>query len=224
MKTVNDKNEGTKYEKYGYDPLITVCKLALLGFYPENTKLSFYNNNIYIQPPMLSQGLSRYCYGDSKKDLQKLLKPIIHSVNKYILQNDDDFVKNILSLGVDGLKLLQKTYKTNTPIVLMLQSYIDLIIDALKGHTKDYTNLNDIYEDINNIYECEGLWSDLSIQVASDKLDHINREYDKKMENEMVNSNNEDGIVIVHEFEMVRDEFILFTDAKQAKYDEFLLK
>jgi hypothetical protein len=214
----------SKRIKYGYDPLTTVCKLALLGFYPENTKMSFYDNNIYIQPPVMTQGMSRYYYGDSKKDLQQLLKPIVHCVNKYVLKNDDNFVKNIMTLCVDGIKLLQKTYKTNKPIVLMLQSYIDLIIDSLKGHKKDYTNLGDIYDDINNIYECDGLWSDLSIQVASDKLDHLVCEYDKMVDNEEdgEKEKEEEKVTIEHEFERIKDEFILFIDAKHAKYDEFI--
>lgn len=202
-----------KQEKYGYDPLITMCKLALIKFYPPQTKLSFYENNIYIQVPSIVQGATRYYYGDSKKDLQQLLKPIIHCVNKYVLQNDDHFVKNIISLSIDGLKVIQVTYKDNKPIVLMIQSYIDLLVDSLKGHSKDYTNLNNIYADINNIHECDCLWSDLSVQVASDKLDQCVNIYESLSQDEDENKN---------QFENILYEFNLFIDAKQAKYEEFL--
>jgi len=210
-----------KQKQYGYDPLTTICKLALLSFYSEDTKFSFYDNCIYIQPDTYYNRASRTCYKDSKKDLQQLLVPIIHCVNKYVLKNKDDFIKNIMAMSIDGLRCLQKTYRRNKTVVLMLQSYIDLISDSLKGMTKDYSNLHTIYEDINDINECNGLWSFLSIQVASDKLDQCDAEYKKKLENGD-GSCRDNKIEITHEFERVRDEFILFLDAKQQKYVEFL--
>lgn len=245
------KIDMSRAEKYGYDPLLTICKLALLQFYPIGTKLSFYKNNIYIQEPGWTQSASRTYYKDSKEDLEALLKPLVHCVNKYAVDNNNKYAKNILESSLLGLNNLQNTYRNNKPTVLMIQSYINLIDDSLHGKKKDYANLKTLYSDINSIKICYGLWSDLAIQVASDKLNLCITEFKKKLEDtqnlpnsqdikeeegeqvdtkskedvvetDVLNNSIHESINISHEFDRVKDEFIVFIDAKQKKYEEFL--
>jgi hypothetical protein len=53
-------------------------KLAILAFYPENTKISFDETNITFRPPSMSQGVWRWVYGESRTDILRIKEPILN--------------------------------------------------------------------------------------------------------------------------------------------------
>ncbi len=204
----------SKNERYGYDPLLTVINLALLKFHINGTKLSFYGNQIYIQPPSLVQGATRKYYGNSKNELANLFVPIYFCIDKYLIQNNNLFVRDILKYSIDGLMLLQITYKSDIVIVLVIQSLIDMINDGLLGTCKDYLNLKAILSDFErkNIYE--DLWNDLSITVLNQHLITC----DKEFNNLNIDVNNHNN------FSNQLSKLEGFVKAKEKRYAEFLEK
>lgn len=170
----NTKPLNSKEELYGYDPMLTVVKLATYRFYEKGTKLSFYSNKIYIQRPTITQGVTRYWYGDSKDVLVHLYVPLRQCINKYINKGNDPCVKEILKSTIQGIKQLQETYEKHTGVVLQLQLLIDMITDSLEGRNKDHSHLNKIFGDIDLKPTFEELWNDLSITVLSKHLSSCN--------------------------------------------------
>jgi len=60
-------------------------KLAILAFYPENTKISFDETNITFRPPSMSQGVWRWVYGESRNDILRIKEPILNMM--YFFRN-----------------------------------------------------------------------------------------------------------------------------------------
>ena len=56
-------------------------KLAILAFYPENTKISFDETNITFRPPSMSQGVWRGVYGESRNDILRIKEPILNMMH-----------------------------------------------------------------------------------------------------------------------------------------------
>ena len=56
-------------------------KLAILAFYPENTKISFDETNITFRPPSMSQGVWRWVYGESRNDILRIKEPILNMMH-----------------------------------------------------------------------------------------------------------------------------------------------
>ena len=57
---------------FNIEPIYSLVKLALLSFFPDNTKLSISNNYIYIREPGMYQGLIRWGYGENRYDILSL--------------------------------------------------------------------------------------------------------------------------------------------------------
>ena len=157
------------------NPILTLIKLALLSFKPNETKLSIYNHNIFIIPPTIFQGISRGYYGDSKDDLHHLLIPIYilslwfraakisESSNKKnkkskkhgsleIQDNNITLIKlhgfdSLVQLAKNGLLALKRTYADH----VATKHNLDIIIYVLDGINADepisYTGIINNYDE-----------------------------------------------------------------------------
>jgi hypothetical protein len=152
-----------------YNPIIVIAKLALLNYYDIGTKISFYNNNIYIQPPSYTQSVVRMIYGDSSNELVNLFIPIKKCIETYILKNKNYYITEILKLSIKGLQKLQETYNYNQNIVLQLQFFINMINDSFQNKISDYSSLKKIFniETNEEINEEINVWNELSIQILN---------------------------------------------------------
>jgi hypothetical protein len=200
-----------KSEAYGYDPLLVVINLVLLKFHAVGTKLSFYANQIYIQPPSYVQAAARKYYGNSKNELADLFVPIYFCINKYLVQTNNIYVRDILKNSIDGLNLLQITYKSDILIVLVIQSIIDMITDGLNGTFKDYKNLKIIMDEFETKSINDDLWNDLSITVLNQHISSCNAEFGKLSMG---------GAADVFNNQLSKLEG--FVKAKEKRYSEFL--
>ncbi len=70
-------------KKIVLDPLTTVARLALLNFQEPGTKLGIDENKIIYYCPSLTQGISRFFYGDKRGDLSNLFNPIQLAIKWY---------------------------------------------------------------------------------------------------------------------------------------------
>lgn len=219
----NDANNQETDNIYGYDSLLTVIKLAILQFYDVGTKLSFYNNKIYIQPPSYTQGAARKLYGNSKTELVQLFVPIKQCIDKYVFKENNSYVKEILRSSVKGLELLQKTYITETGIILEIQFLINLIRDSLEGRNYEYKFLKTVFGDYENKLTYDELWNDLSINVLNK---HLNSSIDEflKMEEMKKNENKDTLNLCIDKFKDQKSKLDGFINAKEKRYSEFLEK
>jgi hypothetical protein len=148
------------------DPLSTLCKIALLTFYENGSKLSIYDNIIEVQRSEGKQWIIRTYRGDCKEHISLLYNPIVKAIHWYIFPNlkqnkladtenkisehnylDEKKIKSIKSImcfAIDGLRRLKQTYKDGN-VVLALQ----LLINNLKIATSDEPSF-ELFEDYND--------------------------------------------------------------------------
>lgn len=208
-------DESKKLEKYGYDPLLTAIRLATVKFNEPGTKLAFYANQIYIQPPSYTQGASRTWYRNSKNELVELFIPIKQCIDEYVFKKNNSYVKEILRSSIDGLKLLQHTYQKDGGVILQIQFLIDMITDSLEGRTKDYTILQQMFGNSEEQSIYKELWNDLSINVLNSHLTKCNDEY-TTMKSE------DDAKDDAKDFDEQMSKLDGFINAKEKRYIEFL--
>lgn len=70
------------------DPLSCLCKIGMLSYYPEGTKISIIDNIICLQEPDNVQWIKRKYYGDEKNDISTLYNPVLKAIEWYILQSE----------------------------------------------------------------------------------------------------------------------------------------
>lgn len=111
------------------DPMSTIVRLAILSYYPVNTKLSIHNNSLYLQEPSYVQATLRWGSGDDRSDLHNLHNPISKALDWYDLKLP--YVSHIFRLAREGLNLLIDCYKGSNESNLVCHSlnYYSKLID-----------------------------------------------------------------------------------------------
>lgn len=69
------------------DPLSIIIKLFIYSYKPVGTKISIYNNRLYIQDAWILQGTIRSLNRDTKNDVNIITFPIIYACEKYLLSD-----------------------------------------------------------------------------------------------------------------------------------------
>ena len=120
-------------EKELLEPLNCIIKLGLLTLKCEGTKLSIYNNSILFNIPWAFQGTLRWKNGDNRNDLHNLFEPLKKAIEWYHpLLNPN--IRILFIKGIDGLKILETTYKLETESSLIIHTinhYINILEQAL---------------------------------------------------------------------------------------------
>lgn len=103
------------------EPLQAMVQLCLLSFCPVGTKLTIYDNLLYIQYPGISQGLIRYLNDDTKDDLYFLLNVFRRFLIYYdfLKVNHSDLYKLLIHYGQQGLDKLIQTYSDVNKVSLL---------------------------------------------------------------------------------------------------------
>lgn len=139
-KMLNDKT-------FIIDPLTTICKVALLHFMPEGTKLSIGHYTLCIQEYNYGQWLERMKNGDSRRDIVMLHIPFLKAIKWYIIESNEkaqmdkglaESIRNIVQYTIRGLSKLQNsTYHTDNGIKIILQYFINMFNDAINNNWSD---------------------------------------------------------------------------------------
>lgn len=134
----------TDEKTYIIDPLTALCKVALLHFMPEKTKLAISHHVLYIQGYSYYQWIERMKNGDSRIDISNLNTPFIKAIHWYILdgsmkahmdEETSQSLKNIASYAIMGLiKLQNYTYQADAAIKIILQYFINMLRSALDNY------------------------------------------------------------------------------------------
>lgn len=159
----------TDDKSYIIDPLTSLCKLALLHFMPEKTRLAINHHVLYVQGYSYYQWIERMKNGDSRIDISYLNTPLIKVVKWYILDNPEkiimdqettDSIRTITKYAIKGLIKMQAfTYYNDIAIKIIIQYLINMLKDALAGiwteedHVKSDTHTNSLASRIKNNYD-----------------------------------------------------------------------
>jgi hypothetical protein len=170
---VNSNSGESKTYDNILEPYTTIFKLGLLSFMPIGTKISFKNNNIYIQNPSMLQGVSRWKNGDQFSDLHNL----VHPLKKYMELNTatEKQTELFTRLALNGLERLGKTYAKNNIILQALELYKDILngekTRRLSDESDDSSRLSNVFD----IYEkIIVIWKQDEIEILYDILLHLN--------------------------------------------------
>lgn len=116
------------------DPLSTLCKLALLSFHKEGTKISVDNNRIYFQDPGVTQTVTRWYNNYKREDLHQLMNPVKKLEDMYDVFSEPGF-NYIIALAIEGVEKLTQTYeasnkRTGTSVVIhSLEMYKTILLN-----------------------------------------------------------------------------------------------
>ena len=138
-------------KSYIIDPLTSLCKIALLHYMPDGTKLAISHHTLHIQEYTYSQWLERMKNGDSRRDISNLNTPLLKAIKWYIIENSERVEMNkelqssmetIAQYATKGLvKLQNRTYHTDKGIKIILQYFINLFHDAFNNKWNDNTTV-----------------------------------------------------------------------------------
>lgn len=139
-------NSNHRKEKLDYvlEPLQAMVQLSLLSFCPVGTKLTIYDNLLYIQQPGLGQGIIRYLNDDTKDDLYFLLNVFRRFIIYYdfLKQNNPELYNLLINYSQKGLDKLIQTYSDANKVSLL---------HSLKMY-KLILNNGVFFENLNNDY------------------------------------------------------------------------
>ena len=166
------------HEKKNYviEPLSCIIRLAILAYKKKGTKISLYDNSIYLQEPGPLQGTLRWITRNNRNDIQFLLSPINKAILKYGKKDDKSEVMheqlmNIFRLAIKGLQNLKYSYSKHSYGNLTTHS-IDLYISNLKQCIKGSVMLSDDddddEEDKKTYLSLNSLWTNDQIEIVND--------------------------------------------------------
>lgn len=131
-------------ERQMVDPICAMCRIILLNFKGNNTKISFCGSAISLQEPTITQGIFRYYNGNCKEDIFELFYVVIHIITWFLTpvgklpngkSHDENFIKELKKMTrymCVGLQRLQNTYRYGN-VVITLQYYINMLEAGLNG-------------------------------------------------------------------------------------------
>jgi hypothetical protein len=184
------------------DPIGTAFKLILLNFEPENTRITIKEHVLELEPPDITQFITRWWYGESRDDICCLTNTIVRFIEFYISEDNLENMENSFSevfnhheMGKKNIKLmahhicsglekLENIYKFDNA-ALTLTYYRVLLKLAIGGkYTNDFLPLcmkdTQNYNFINSD-KLREIWDDT-------QLDHICDLFNKLFETKTKNN------------------------------------
>jgi hypothetical protein len=166
------------------EPFSTLLKLAIISYKSDGTKIAIYKNKLYIQEPGITQGTSRYVYGNSREEIHHLLKPLMRCVNLYPL-DDNPELKQIYEQAVIGIKKLKESYNNESSTVCFtLDLYIQILNQTMEENSvhvdsfEKSQNLDDLALSTNTKLNLEkifeGIWTTNDINLVSSMFVTVN--------------------------------------------------
>lgn len=165
------------------EPLTTLIKLAILNYKKEGTKISIYNNSLFLQEPSYYQGIVRYCYNDSRNDLLKLELPIQQGLNWFAKNsNNKDDIDYILKKSISGLLKLSKSYQEDSKIykdILELSQIIqNFVYEELLTSNSLLEHIDKVWKDKNEFSYIKNIFEDIDKYLKEHKISDISNMYD----------------------------------------------
>ena len=145
------------------EPFQAITQLALLSFCPVGTKLSIYQNMLYIQETTWIQAVKRTYNADKKDDLVFLFGIILrfHKFYGFMLTNTDSqkyLFKQLIELAKIGIDKLTQTYNHIGPSHLtqtlkMYRSLLDQPDLAIATDKNTNTTIDTVFSKVVTLYD-----------------------------------------------------------------------
>ena len=181
------KNHSKEKSDIILDPLQAIFQLALLSHCEIGSKISIYNNVLYIQSPSWKQSIVRTYYADNKEELYFLFNvinrfPIFYN---HLKINNRILYDMLINMAITGIDILIQTYN-NTKITL--KHTLEMYKLCLREPEKYNTQLLDIQSKKKDIQDNDEQHNDQQHYES----EHEYRDDDSSSsENEDFNSDNE---------------------------------
>lgn len=188
------------------EPVTTMCKLVLLTFFENGTKIRIKNNVIEFDDPDYLQGIYRKWNGSNRDDLSLLYISIIRLIQWYIIPSFDQIngeeiatddqissnqlnnaIRNMIPTMCNGLKRIQNTYSDGN-VVFSLQFFINVLNDSFNNNfdlsklpaciSLNEENLID-YDKIKKLWSFDGFNRLCDLFNTCNNLHDSEKEYDK---------------------------------------------
>jgi len=146
------------------EPLQAMIQLALLAYCPVGTKLSIYQNVLYVQEPAWAQAVKRTYNADKKDDLVFLFGIILRFHKFYSFLRDGSETQQylftqLIRLAKGGLDKLSETYNHSgathlTQTLKMYRSMLDHPEAALTGDaaSTESATIDTVFSQITRLY------------------------------------------------------------------------
>ena len=147
-KLLNQTND----KKIILEPFCCLCRLALIKYKPDNTKICIHNNGIYYLEKNIFQGVIRTYYGDKRDDLHNLYAPIMKCFEWFSKKNPK--YNYLYRIAKDGLDKFSETYDKNSIIYHTLNHYKTIIDEFLNdnSHIQRYVGESPLIDSLKNIW------------------------------------------------------------------------
>ena len=155
------------------EPIYGITKLSMMCLYPEGTKISYNNDELYFSKNNFFQGISRWKNEGSREQL-KYLYPCIVKTLQFLKQRTIN-IDYILKLVIHSVKELRKIY-TNDSFLLLYLNKIIKVIENYQEHkqlTLSHSYYIIDYPDSININIHNQLWNINEINLINDTLKNM---------------------------------------------------
>lgn len=151
------------------EPISCCIRIALLPLLPHGTKLGFGTVRLKFHLPELWQGIVRWNSGDSRRDVDRLMKPILRMTSRADPERDGFLLMKIK----EGLDVLLDTYSTDGgTISYTIRMYSALIQSRIQGQDIQLEDpTTDIYQD---------LWKSHEISLISSMMQNAYNDMSSK--------------------------------------------
>jgi len=162
------------------DPLSTLCKIALLSFYENGSKISIKENVIEIQKYDTMQFATRKYRGDTKEDISSLYNPIVKAIHWYMHQKPPENKQTARPMYVNNNDDDDDT-KSNDNKNDEYEKNIALIKIIIKYTVEGLRKLQNTYEEGNVILSLQLMINNLIFALKDDKKLDFFEEYNESI-------------------------------------------
>ena len=147
------------------EPFLAFIKIAILNFNSDNTKISINSHDIHYRPPTMYQGLLRWGYGETRKDLDYIEIAILFALKIIDKRKMYKKVNQLLFYVYCGINKLTLCYIDDIKYKSKLQRLEKIVKKAFENNKLEipkimlqqkikfnYSNLEDFWESIELVH------------------------------------------------------------------------
>jgi len=147
------------------EPFLAFIKIAILNFNSDNTKISINSHDIHYRPPTMYQGLLRWGYGETRKDLDYIEIAILFALKIIDKRKMYKKVNQLLFYVYCGINKLTLCYIDDIKYKSKLQRLEKIVKKAFENNELEipkimlqqkikfnYSNLEDFWESIELVH------------------------------------------------------------------------
>ena len=145
------------------EPFLTFVKIAILNFNQDNTKISISNHDIDYRPPTMYQGLLRWGYGETRKDLDYIEISILFALKIIDKRKLYKKVNQLLFYVYCGVNKLTLCYIEDKKYKIKLQRLEKIIKKAYEQNKLEIPKVI-LQQKINfNYSNLENFWDNIEL-------------------------------------------------------------